>query len=139
MSTLPLFEPQFTPDLNGTHLAVAILLQDNRGRWLKSRHIAERVSLRNSADVRHIIQELIDDYHLEIIGDRKAGFRFSHSRAEFEDHQAANLSQAVTTFNRVRARLGERKFRALLVKLKISEAFSLEQEAATLALPEATR
>jgi hypothetical protein len=128
LTTLPLFEPAIPAELTGVRLEVAGLLLDNRGRWLKSKHIAQRVGLRNSADVRHLIQELVDNYGLELIGDRTEGFRFADSRAEFEEHQAANLKQAVTTFYRVRARLGERRFRGLLVKLKIHEAMGLEKE-----------
>jgi hypothetical protein len=130
VTTLPLFEPTLPPDLTGVRLQVAGLLLDNRGRFIKSKHIAQRIGLRNSADVRHLIQELVDDFGLELIGDRTEGFRFADSRQEFEEHQAANLKQAVTTFARVRARLGERRFRGLLVKLKIHEAMGLEKEIA---------
>lgn len=123
--TLPLFDPEIPADLKGIHLEVASLLLDNRGRYLKSKHIAQRVGLRNSCDVRHVIQELIDHHHLEILGDRTEGFRFADSRQEFEDYQAANLRQALTTFERVRSRLGERRFQGLLVKLKIRDALNL--------------
>lgn len=136
MSTLPLFEPQIPPDLKGLRLEVAGLLLDNRGCWLKSKHIAQRLGLRDSCDVRHIIQELVDDYRLEIIGDRQEGFRFADSRSEFEECQAANLRQAMTTFGRVRARLGERRFRSLLAKLKVHEAFGLEREITALPAPQ---
>ena len=39
---LPLFDPLIPPDLAGARLLVASLLLDNRGHWLKSRHIAQR-------------------------------------------------------------------------------------------------
>ncbi len=134
MTTLPLFEPLLPPDLQGARLHVAGLLLDNRGRWLTSASIAQRLGL-PAANVRHVIQELIDHHHLEIIGDRLCGFRFANSRQEFEDHQAANLRQAVTTFERVRARLGDRRFRGLLVKLKVREAFGLGREISALPAP----
>lgn len=134
MSSLPLFEPEFPPDLRGIHLQVAGLLLDNRGGWITSKQIAAKVGA-PPANVRHIIQELVDEYRLELIGDRLCGFRFADSRAEFEEHQVANLRQAVTTFERFRARLGDRRFRGLLVKLKIHQAMGLEQEITALPAP----
>jgi hypothetical protein len=129
-ATLPLFEPTIPPTLTGQHLAVASLLLDHRGRGvLSSRVIAERVGLRHSADVRHIIQELVDEFALEIVGDRTkrdGGYRFADTRAEFEEAQTANLAQAVTTMTRIKSRLGPRGFRAALVRLKVREALELE-------------
>jgi len=53
----------------------------------------------------------------------------------WEAVQAANLRQAVTTFERVRARLGDRRFRGMLIKLKVHQAMGLEQEITALPAP----
>jgi hypothetical protein len=129
-----MFEPEFPPDLRGIHLQVAGLLLDNRGGWITSKQIAAKVGV-PAANVRHIIQELIDDYRLELIGDRLCGFRFADSRSEFEEHQAANVKQALTSLERAKARLGERRFRGLLIRLGIQKTLGLEQEITALPGP----
>ena len=134
--TMPLFDPIFPPDLKGSRLRVASLLLDHRGKgMLTSREIAARLGWRDTkaADVRHIITELVDTYKLNILADRNqktGGYAFAESDESFDAAQLANLSQAVTSISRIKARLGERKFRAALVKLKIREALDLEKEIA---------
>lgn len=125
MTQPSLFDLELPPELKGVHLLVASILLDNRGDWVKSGKIAKRLGIGDAADVRHIIQELIDDYKLELIGDRLKGFRFSENRQEFEDHQAPNVKQALTTLARVRARLGERRFKGLVARLKVREGLDL--------------
>jgi hypothetical protein len=133
MTQANLFEPTIPPELTGDALKVAGILLDHRGRLLSSRTIAAMLGWpeRKEADVRNIITTLVDVHHLEIVGNRNSrngGYRFADSRQEFEDAQYANLSQALTSFTRIKARLGERRFRAALVRLKVREVLSLEAE-----------
>jgi hypothetical protein len=110
MSTMPLFAPTIPPTLTGTHLAVASLLLDYRGKGLlSSRDIAARVGLRHSADVRHICQSLVDDHGLWVCGDRSddgGGYRIAESYDQFVAAQLPNLRQAITSIQRIGGRIG---------------------------------
>jgi len=132
MTQAQLFQPQFPPDLTGQKLAVASLLLDHRGKGLlSSKEIAARVGLKHSADVRNICSELVDTYKLQIIGDRTkatGGYRFAESEEEFIDAQMPNLAQAVTTFQRVRSRLGEKRFKTALIRLGIRDMMDLDRD-----------
>ena len=101
------------------------MLHRNRGEWLKSCDIAASVGIRNSADVRHICQELTDEYGVWVIGDRAKGFQLAENWEDFVAHQMANLRQALTTFDRVKARVGEPRFKREVVALKAREALGL--------------
>jgi hypothetical protein len=125
-----LFEPSLPPELSGVHLSIASILLDRRGKGLtKSKDIAKMVGLKHSCDAVHVLNELIDDFRLQIIADRSeggGGYRFAESDEEFFEHQYAGLSQALTMFKRIRSRVGERRFRSMLIKLGIRDVVDLD-------------
>lgn len=141
-SPLPLFEPTIPPELAGARLAVASILLDRwravrRGaavkRLVTSREIAARLGWPDSraADVRHIVADLVDTHGLEIVPERDrdgGGYRIADSREEWLNGQMAGLRQMVTMAARLRRRLGEKGFRAALVRLKVIEALGLDDE-----------
>lgn len=128
MTQANLFAPTIPPELRGDHLRVAGILLDHRGRGrLTSRQIAAMLGWHDSkaADVRHIITDLIDQYGLQIAGDRSqktGGYAFADSDEQFIEAQMPDFSQAMSSLAKIRRRLGDRRFRALVARKGAAEA-----------------
>lgn len=127
MTQPSLFAPTMPDTLTGVPLQVASILYEAKEKWTTSKQIAQRLGM-SAIDVRHVIQELIDEAKLPIVGDRAKGFRFTSDSAEFDARQIPNVRQAITSLARAKARLGEKRFHQLIARLAAKDAISLVKE-----------
>lgn len=126
--SLPLFEPDIQ-NLTGVHLAVAGILLDRRGKWTKSKDIGQQIRV-SQITVRHVCQELVDNFGLLVAGDRIRGFQLVDDVATFDQYQVAGVKQCLTGLARAKARLGEKRFRALIAKLSAKDGLEAIRETA---------
>lgn len=106
---------------------MASMVLDARPGFITSKEIGTRLRL-PGANVRHILQECIDDYSLPILASRIRGYKFADSDHDWLEAQAPAVRQCLTGLSRAKARLGERRFNALIARLKVREGAELVRE-----------